>query len=104
MMQIASNDMIGRIRCCDGGSSGKGIAVGLGRQAFSRTAGETRGTGEGVEGGGGVEGAEADICRGLMRSRAVKRGLKTGRERPSEACCRVVVRTWNGSRLREKDW
>ena len=53
---------------------------------------------------GGVEGAEADICRGHMRSRAVKRGLKTGRERPSEACCRVVVRTWNGSRLREKDW
>jgi len=53
---------------------------------------------------GGVEGAEADICRGLMRSRAVKRGLKAGRERPSGACGCVVLRTWNGSRLREKGW
>ena len=53
---------------------------------------------------GGVEGAEADIGRGRMRSRAVKRGLKAGRERPSGACCCVVVRTWIGSRLREKGW
>ena len=55
MMRMASNDVIGRIRRCDGGSSGRGIAVGLARQAFGRTGGETRGAGQGVEEGGGVE-------------------------------------------------
>ena len=51
---------------------------------------------------GGLERAEADIGRGRRRSRAVKRGLKAGRERPFGACCCVVVRTGIGSRLREE--
>jgi len=32
MTRIASNDVVSRIRRCDGGSSGSGIAVGRGRQ------------------------------------------------------------------------
>ena len=63
-MRIASNDVVGRVRRCDGGSSGRGIAVRLGRQAFGRTAGETRGAGEGVKGGGGVEGGGRACGRG----------------------------------------
>jgi len=54
-MRIASKDVVGRLGRGDGGSSGRGIAAGLGLQAPGRGAGETRRAVEGVEGGEGVQ-------------------------------------------------
>jgi len=56
MMRAASSDVVDRRRRCDGGSSGRDVAVGRERQALSWIAGEKRGAEGGVEGGGGVEG------------------------------------------------
>jgi len=63
-MRMASKDVFGRVGRGDGGSSGRGIAVGLRRQAPGRGASQKRGAGEGVEGGDGVEGGGRGCGRG----------------------------------------